>query len=131
MTGNSIALDTNQAIAWLNGKPGMEAWISAYTTICLPVVVIGELRFGAMKSQRSSGNVAKVESLVACCTVLEVKASTAVVYADIRLRLLKKGRPIPENDLWIAAICLDFGLPLATEDAHFCEVESLHVVSAP
>jgi tRNA(fMet)-specific endonuclease VapC len=50
---------------------------------------------------------------------------TAEVYARLRLRLREKGQPIPENDLWIAAICVEHQLPLATLDGHFEAVESL------
>jgi tRNA(fMet)-specific endonuclease VapC len=40
----------------------------------------------------------------------------------------RKGKPIPENDLWIATLCIERGLPLATSDEHFAEVGELKVV---
>jgi predicted nucleic acid-binding protein len=52
-------------------------------------------------------------------------ASTTEVYARVRLALKKKGRPIPENDMWIAALCVEHALPFATYDEHFDEVEGL------
>lgn len=57
----------------------------------------------------------------------EAKATTASVYAQIRMQLKQKGKPIPENDLWIAALCVEHGIPLATEDTHFSEVDGLIV----
>jgi tRNA(fMet)-specific endonuclease VapC len=45
------------------------------------------------------------------------------------LQLKRHGKPIPENDLWIAAICVEHDLPLATVDSHFDYVEGLHVYS--
>ncbi|MDW8140870.1 MAG: PIN domain-containing protein [Candidatus Bipolaricaulota bacterium] len=59
--------------------------------------------------------------------MLEVKASTALIYAQIRLELKQKVKPIPENDLWIAALCLEHTISLATEDAHFSEINGLAV----
>ena len=63
--------------------------------------------------------------LMARCAVLPMTESTADVYARLRLRLREKGKPIPENDLWIAAACVEHGVPLATLDSLFDEVESL------
>lgn len=41
------------------------------------------------------------------CRALDITAATAIIYARLRLRLRKKGKPIPENDLWIAALCME------------------------
>jgi len=128
MTGNSIALDTNQAIAWLNGRPGMDLWITRFSNVYLPVIVIGELRFGALKSLRAGNNISKIESLISRCGILEVKENTAAVYARLRLGLMQKGRPIPENDLWIAAICVEHGVALASVDVHLKEVDGLQIL---
>lgn len=119
MTGNSVALDTNQAVHVLNDVAEVVAWLNGFGELCLPVTVVGELRYGAMKSGRAPANLAKVDALVGRCTVLDVRAVTATVYAHSRLELLKKGRPIPENDVWIAAACLEHDIPLATDDRHF------------
>lgn len=69
------------------------------------VPVIGERRYGALNSQRAEGNVARVEKLVVRCRVLEATNTTTVAYARLRLDLKRRGKPIPENDLWIAALC--------------------------
>lgn len=124
MTGSSIALDTNQAIHVLNDVAPVVAWLNGYTELCLPVTVLGELRFGAMKSARPQDNLVKVESFAARCTLLKTGAATAERYATVRMDLHRKGRPIPENDLWIAAACLEQAIPLATDDAHFDLVEA-------
>jgi tRNA(fMet)-specific endonuclease VapC len=59
---------------------------------------VGELRYGALNSRKADDNLAEVERLVARCHVLDVTATTAEVYARIRLALKTKGKPIPEND---------------------------------
>ena len=129
MTGNSIALDTNQAIAWLNGRTGLDDWMSRFSVVWLPVIVVGELRFGALKSQRASANAQRIELLISRCGIIEIKASTSQLYAQTRLALLQRGRPVPENDLWIASLCLEHNLTLATSDRHFEQIGGLKVVS--
>ena len=124
MRGNSIALDTSVAIAVLAGQAGTHLTQSP-EEVLLPVPVIGELRYGALNSKRHTENLLEVERLVSRCRVLEITAATAAVYARLRLRLKEKGRPIPENDLWIAALCVEHQVPLVTVDGHFDAIEEL------
>ena len=124
MSGNSVALDTSVAIAVLAGQAGTLASQSPEEFL-LPVPVIGELRYGALNSRRSAENLVEVERLVSRCRVLDITVATAAVYARLRLGLKEKGRPIPENDLWIAALCVEHQMPLVTFDGHFDEIEEL------
>jgi len=126
--GDHIALDTSQAIAVLNNAGGAGRWIADFAGVHLPVPVVGELRFGAINSRRAEPNRVRVEALVKRCRVLDANETTAGVYATVRLRLKRAGRPIPENDVWIAALCLQYGLPLATTDEHFAHVDGLEIV---
>jgi len=124
VSGNSVALDTSVAIAILAGQAG--SLLSKNTDeFLLPVPVIGELRYGALNSKRSAQNLAEVERLVARCRVLDITAATARVYAKLRLDLKEQGKPIPENDLWIAALCVEHQVPLATLDGHFDAIAPL------
>lgn len=125
MTGNRLAIDTNVAIGVLNATSELGARGESGDDWALPVQVVGELRFGALNSARAEENLDKVEAFVERCSVLDATSSTAKVYADIRRKLHRSGRPIPENDLWIAAACLEHELPLATADRHFEDVEGL------
>jgi tRNA(fMet)-specific endonuclease VapC len=83
--------------------------------------------FGAVRSGRSEANAARIDDLAATCTVVGVDAETARRCGQLEGELRKKGRPIPENDLWIAACALRHGLILATRDRHFDQVEGLQV----
>lgn len=125
MTGNVLALDTNIAIALLTGDPAVAARVRQAGVLVLPVIVLGELRFGALNSTKPAENLAPVDRLAAECQVLPIDARTAAFYADVRAALKKRGRPIPENDVWIAALCVQHTIPLATRDAHFGEVAAL------
>ena len=124
MSGNSVALDTSVAIAVLAGQAG-SLLSQSIEEFLLPVPVIGELRYGALNSKRRTDNLAEVERLVARCHTLDITAATAAVYAGLRLHLKEKGKPIPENDLWIAALCVEHQVPLATLDRHFELIEGL------
>jgi tRNA(fMet)-specific endonuclease VapC len=124
VSGNSVALDTSVAIAVLAGQAG-SLLSQSVEQFLLPVPVIGELRYGALNSRRSAENLAEVERLVSRCRILDITAPTATVYAQLRLRLKEKGKPIPENDLWIAALCVEHQTPLVTLDGHFDEIEEL------
>ncbi len=91
----------------------------------MPSIAIGELYYGAWKSQRVQENLGCIDELVGGSIVLGCGIEVARRYGEIKNVLRLKGRPIPENDLWIAAIALEHALTLVTRDAHFNEVATL------
>src|SRR5688572_12289285 len=111
MSGGDIALDTNQVIAVLNDTGDAGRWVQTFARVYVPVPVVGELRFGALNSRRAAQNLLRIEKLVSGCQALAVTVSTAEVYARVRVQLKQKGKPIPENDIWIAALCIERSLP--------------------
>jgi len=124
VSGSSVALDTSVAIDVLADRA--ESLTSQpIAEFLLPVPVVGELRYGALNSRRADENVAEVERLVARCRILDITRATAEVYARLRFDLKKKGKPIPENDLWIAALCVEHQVKLAAVDSHFDAVDGL------
>jgi tRNA(fMet)-specific endonuclease VapC len=124
VSGYSVALDSSVAIDVLADRA--ESLTSQpIAEFLLPVPVVGELRYGALNSTRVEQNLVEVERLVARCRILDVTVATAQVYARLRLDLKQKGKPIPENDLWIAALCVEHNLPLAFVDSHFDAVDGL------
>lgn len=131
MTGESIALDTNQAIAILNAVGDSAEWIARYEAVFVPVPVLGELRFGMLNSRDADQNMRRLDEFTARVHVLPATADTTPWYAEVRARLKKAGTPIPENDVWIAAICRQNDLELATSDAHFDRVEGLRMIRRP
>ena len=102
----AIALDTNIAIAVLNGQKTIIDQLQAFNMIYLPVTVAGELLFGAKNSQKRSNNLEKFRAFINSFEILDINYLIAEEYSDIRLKLKQKGKPIPENDIWIAAICV-------------------------
>lgn len=120
-----IALDTNAAIAILNNEKDVYTLLNKYDNICLPVTVCGELLFGAKNSNLSARNEKRYLEFIRSCELLDINFLVAEIYAATRLNLKKKGNPIPENDIWIAATCLANGIPLCTFDKHFKGIKEL------
>src|SRR5437868_6313981 len=119
---NTLALDTNAAIAVLNGDDSAINKLQASEAWFLPVVVLGELNFGAYRSKRVDQNLDNLSQFSKLCNVVNVNEQTAIHYGRIKAELKRIGSPIPSNDCWIAALCRQHGHPLATMDAHFDKV---------
>ena len=120
-----IALDTSVAIRFLNGDVAITEKVLVLPEIVLPMVVVGELLFGAENSTRPLKNLSRYLEFISVCVVVPLGKETATTYARTRLALKRKGRPIPMNDVWIAAQCLEHGWVLVTDDTDFDYVDGL------
>ena len=125
----SAAVDSNAYVALCSGDVNAASLIGSFQTVFLPVVVLGELLYGAGLSGRAAENRRRVAAVAAKCTLLEVTAEVAERYSELRLQLRSAGRPIPDNDLWIAAVCIAAGVPLITRDGHFAHLPTLQVLA--
>ena len=124
MDGSRL-LDTNIVIALFASDPAVVDLLKNTESVFIPSIVIGELYYGAHKSSRVKDNVARIDDFAASNVVLSCDIETARWYGEIKDRLRQSGRPIPENDIWIAAIAFQHDLTLVTRDAHFGKVENL------
>ena len=129
MTGDSFILDTNVVIDLFKGSQDIADKIDASDSIFLPLPVLGELYFGAENSQRKAYHLSEIIKFLQIVVVLDTDAQTAQVYGKIKAFLKKKGTPIPENDIWIAALAQQHQLPLVTQDQHFNHVNDLQILS--
>jgi tRNA(fMet)-specific endonuclease VapC len=127
MNGRYV-LDTNIVIALIDEEPSVLARIAVADETLIPIVVLGELFYGANYSRRSAANVAKVEALAQSHTIVDLDLETARQYGIIKSELRRKGTPIPNNDIWIAALTQQYEAAIATRDQHFDAVEHLEVV---
>ena len=89
------------------------------------VIVIGELLYGARHSANADRNLERVAELATSIVTLSCDVETADIYARLKQDLRSKGRPIPDNDLWIAATAAQYGLTLLYRDAHFDAIETI------
>lgn len=120
-----IALDTSTAIRFLNGDTTITERVLTLPEIVLPTIVVGELLFGAENSIRPLQNLPRYLEFISACEVVPLVRTTATIYARTRLALKRKGRPIPMNDVWIAAQCIEHGWVLVTDDTDFDYVDGL------
>jgi len=120
-------LDTNIVIALLEGDETLLSRLEEAGEVFIPAIVFGELFFGAAKSGRPSENMDKIERFAAGRSILPCDLPVAREYGKLRQRLREKGRPLPENDVWIAATAKCNALVLVTRDRHFREVDDLEI----
>ena len=114
-----MILDTNSLSALADGDRSLEPFLLRVVEIAVPVIVIGEYRYGIRQSRNRARYERWLEELVSASRMLAVDQSTAEHYADIRMELKQAGRPIPGNDLWISALTRQHSLPLLSRDRHF------------
>jgi tRNA(fMet)-specific endonuclease VapC len=124
MNGKHL-LDTNIVIALLGGDVEARRRMENVEEAFISSVVLGELYFGAYKSAKVDDNLTKVMDFASSIPVLESNTGTARYYGQIKSELYGKGRPIPENDLWNAAIARQHGLIVLSRDDHFREIKNL------
>jgi tRNA(fMet)-specific endonuclease VapC len=126
MNGN-YALDTNIVIALIDGNMAVRDRVAQADRVYIPSPVLGELYFGAYHSAKVAENVDRIENLVRWYPIMDVDEVTANTYGAIRSRLYAKGTPIPDNDIWIAALARQHGATVATRDQHFNAIDGLFV----
>jgi tRNA(fMet)-specific endonuclease VapC len=100
----------------------------AASELAISVVTLGELRFGAEKSQARERALKVIEELEAVVEVVELPVLAGVHYGQIRAGLDRQGLPLGNNDLWLAAHARALGWVLITNnEREFKRVEGLHV----
>jgi tRNA(fMet)-specific endonuclease VapC len=120
-----LILDTNALCAFVDGDPGVGEALRGQPRAAIPVIVLGEFRYGIAQSRRRSSYEAWLESYLPEFDVLPVTDETAAAYAALRVALKRAGRPIPANDAWIAALALQHRLAVLSRDEHFDAVAGL------
>ena len=120
-----LVIDTNALSAFAEGTPGATQQVSRAGQVAIPVIVLGEYRFGIAQSRRKREYERWLGELVTVSRVLDVNEETAIGYARLRVQLKEAGTPIPSNDAWIAALCRQYALPLLSRDRHFDLIQGL------
>lgn len=120
-----MILDTNALSAFVDGDVGVGTVLRGQPRAAIPVIVLGEFRYGIAESKQRSAYEAWLEAHLAHFETLPITEETAVAYADLRVALKRTGRPIPANDAWIAALALQHRLPVLSRDQHFDSVPDL------
>ncbi|HKP53247.1 MAG TPA: type II toxin-antitoxin system VapC family toxin [Chloroflexia bacterium] len=121
----SYLLNTNIVVAFFRLQASIQNRLAQASLVYVSSIVLGELYFGAYKSNLQQRNMAQIDTFVTNSNVLYCDIDTARQYGLIKQQLQDKDRPIPDNDIWIAAVALQHDLTLATRDAHFRAVDNL------
>ena len=124
-----LLVDTNVYAAFKRGHAAVVDEMRRASEIALCPVVLGELRSGFALGSRERDNLRELDAFMASPRVrlVSVTDRTAVFYARLYSALRRRARPIPGNDLWIAASAMEFGFMLLSFDRHFEEIDGLAV----
>lgn len=122
-----VALDTNRLTDLFQGDSDLADLLEICDEVWIPLVVIGEIKAGFYGGSRQGQNETLLQALLAKETVdiLYPSRETAEQYARLFVQLKRAGTPVPDNDIWIAALVLQHGLQLITRDRHFERIPQL------
>jgi tRNA(fMet)-specific endonuclease VapC len=120
--GVALILDTNAVSALFAGDPSIARILTGEERHHLPVIVIGEYRYGLVRSRHRGRLGRLLDLLIHESIVLPVDVETTLHYANVREGLRRTGHPIPENDVWVAALSTQYDLPIVSRDVHFDQV---------
>jgi tRNA(fMet)-specific endonuclease VapC len=126
---SSVILDTNALSAAAEANANAIRILGGANRVALPVIVIGEYRYGIARSRHAARYREWLDGLIADCDVLDVTEQTADHYAAISGELRLAGSPIPSNDVWIAALCRQHGLGILSRDRHFDAIAGVRRIS--
>jgi tRNA(fMet)-specific endonuclease VapC len=115
----ALILDTNALSAVADGENSAIELVARAERLAVPVIVLGEYRLGIAQSRHRTSYESWLRQWIAAVLVLDIDEETTHSYAAIGLELKKAGRPIPTNDLWVAALCRQHSLLLLSRDRHF------------
>jgi tRNA(fMet)-specific endonuclease VapC len=124
-----VILDTNGLSAVADGDAALEPILRSAAELAVPVVVLGEYRYGIQQSRARQRYEQWLTEMVCDYRVLDIDEDTAISYAAIRTELKKAGTPIPSNDVWIAALCRQHSLSVISRDQHFDLVRGIERIS--
>ncbi len=122
-------LDTCAVLDMARNRGEAIAAVTEFDEIYIGHVVLGELLFGCHWSSNFEREWARISQGLASVTIVMPTMNTAMVYGELAARLERSGSRITQNDMWIAAMCLENELPLISRDTHFARVQDLRLVS--
>jgi len=124
-----VLIDTNAYVRYLAGDQRVLESFGGADRVYMSVFVLGELFAGFKAGKKPAENRRILERFLdkPSVRVLEASRETAEVFGEVKDSLKRAGRPIPLNDVWIAAQALESGAVLVTFDGHFRDVPGLRL----
>ncbi|MCG8458768.1 MAG: type II toxin-antitoxin system VapC family toxin, partial [Holophagales bacterium] len=125
----TICLDTSAYSYLMRGEPQVTELVDTASSVIVPVTALAELRVGFLSGRRRRENQSILEEFLgdSHVSVAETTSQVAWIFADIVVALRRRGRPLPVNDVWIAAHALAHGATLVTFDRHFEAIDLLRL----
>jgi tRNA(fMet)-specific endonuclease VapC len=122
-----VLLDSNAYSEFMRGNHRVGGLVQAAEEILLSAVVVGEQLFGFRQGTRFERSLRELRSFLErpYVSFVPVGPVTADRYSRIMASLKAKGRPIPTNDVWIAAHAMETGADLVSADKHFEHVDGI------
>jgi tRNA(fMet)-specific endonuclease VapC len=120
-----VILDTNGLSALAEGEPGLGSLLRRAAQVAIPVIVLGEYRYGISQSRNHIHYEQWLAEYLPSFRILDVDERTTISYTDVRRELKKAGTPIPSNDVWIAALCRQHSLPVLSRNRNFDAVSGI------
>lgn len=127
---NAFLIDTNIYSYALRGDTDIIRTLQHVAQIGISSISIGELLSGFRSGSKEKTNREQLKQFLDAprVTLLSVTEQTAEYYSLILEQLKANGTPIPTNDIWIAAVAFQHGLPVYTKDKHFSHIKGLLLV---
>lgn len=125
-----LALDTNAYRALDDGVASAAAKFRGANLIGMPIIVLGELYHSIERGSRRERNMSILRNFLANprVEILHINEGTAKIFGEISTELANMGRPIQQNDVWIAALAKQYDFPLLTADKGFDCIIGLEVI---
>jgi tRNA(fMet)-specific endonuclease VapC len=122
-----VVIDTNAYSALMSGDGRIADILAGSEAVLLTPIVLGELYDNFLNGSHTLENRAVLTRFreKPRTVLVPITDATAEWFAEIKRMLRKKGRPIPVNDVWIAASCMEHGAGLLSLDGHFAEIDGL------
>lgn len=126
-----LALDTNAYRALDDGNSKLSKYVKSAAQLGLPVIVMGELYYGIFLGNKQENNLLNLKHFLSLprLELLHISEDTARIFGEIATELRRKGKPIQQDDMWIAALCKQYGYTLATADNGFTDIDGLELLS--
>lgn len=128
-----LVIDTNAFSDYIKSDQVLTEIILNASKILFPIIVLAELKSGYRLGNRYSENMDRLNKFIALnkLEIVYPNFETADFYTNIFKELRLKGKPIPTNDIWIAALVIQNASPLLTKDKHFRFIDGLELIPIP
>ena len=129
MLSREVLFDTNAMISWMDDNEAIATSFPHHIIPVLPFAVVAELYMGVLHSTRVASNMSALEANLQDLLVVYPDAATNFVFGKVSANLRRKGRRIEHNDIWIASLSIQHGVPLLSRDSGFLDVEGLELAT--